>query len=485
MGKIIYKTIKQTMSIKKCFKSFFILLFTFLGLTSCGGGDDNGGGTDPDQPATYSLTISSPSSGTLSFDAAGGNQSISFSASSNWSLSVASTGSSWCSASALSGTNGNKSVTITVSENTGSTERSSSVSIKCGNLTKSVNITQAAPVAPSTTFVKGADISWVTEMEADKIPFYNASGSKMDCFELMKSLGMNIIRLRVWVNPENDYGKWCDKDDVVEKAIRAKNAGMDVMIDFHYSDVFADPGKQAMPKAWKDLSLNDLKSAVAKHTTDVLTALKDNGVTPVYIQIGNETRNGMLWPKGQLWTDKGDIENGWSNYASLSNTGYDAAKAVFSDAVILVHLNNAYEDLDWWFAKFKAAGGKFDMIGLSHYPQNAYDGKNKMEPSKANELAASHVNTLGTTYNVKVMIVEIGVKPSESSSSSIISSFMKTVKDSEKCAGVLYWEPEYYSSTKNGWWKPAYYKKMGWNSYDMGAFTAEGGPSSILDAFKD
>ena len=167
--------------------------------------------------------------------------------------------------------------------------------------------------------------------------------------------------------------------------------------------------------------------------------------------------------------------------------GYDAAKAVFNDAVILVHLNNAYEDLDWWFSKFKAAGGKFDMIGLSHYPQNAYDGKNKMEPSKANELAASHVNTLGTTYNVKVMIVEIGVKPSESSSSSIISSFMKTVKDSEKCAGVLYWEPEYYSSTKNGWWKPAYYKKMEpeWNSYDMGAFTAEGGPSSILDAFKD
>ena len=471
------------MSIKKCFKSFFILLFTFWGLTSCGGGDDNGGGTDPDQPTTYSLTISSPSSGTLSFDAAGGNQSISFSASSNWSLSVASTGSSWCSASALSGTNGNKSVTITVSENTGSTERSSSVSIKCGNLTKSVNITQAAPVAPSTTFVKGADISWVTEMEAANIPFYNASGSKMDCFELMKSLGMNIIRLRVWVNPEKVYcGKWCDKDDVVAKAIRAKNAGLDVMIDFHYSDVFADPGNQTIPEAWKALGLNDLKSAVAEHTTDVLTALKDNGVTPAYIQIGNETRNGMLWPKGQLWTDNGDIKDGWSNYAALSNAGYDAAKAVFNDAIVLVHLNNAYEDLDWWFAKFKAAGGKFDMIGLSHYPQNAGEG---ITPSKANELAVGHISSLSSTYNVKVMIVEIGVKPSESSSASIISSFMKAVKDNEKCAGVLYWEPEYYSSPKNEYWKPDYYTKKQWNSYDMGAFTDDGKPSSILDAFKD
>jgi len=477
----LYKN--QTKTMKKCFLCTLVLLFTCWGLISCGGTDN--GGSDPDQPTTYSLTVSSPSNGTLTFDAAGGNQSISFSASSNWSLAVASTGSAWCSASTSSGTSGNKSVTITVSENTGTSERSSSVSITCGNITKSVNISQTAAAVPSTTFVKGADLSWVTEMEAAEIPFYNASGSKMDCFELMKSLGMNTIRLRVWVNPENDYGKWCDKDDVVAKAIRAKNAGMDVMIDFHYSDVFADPGNQTMPKAWKDLGLNDLKSAVAEHTTDVLTTLKDNGVTPAYIQIGNETRNGMLWPKGQLWTSSGDVKDGWSNYAALSNAGYDAAKAVFNDAVILVHLNNAYEDLDWWFAKFKAAGGKFDMIGLSHYPQNAYDGNNKMEPSKANELAASHITSLSATYNVKVMIVEVGVMPSDSSSASILSSFMKTVKDNEKCVGVLYWEPEYYSSERNNWWKPEYYTKKKWNSYDMGAFTDDGKPSSILDAFKD
>lgn len=125
------------------------------------------------------------------------------------------------------------------------------------------------------------------------------------------------------------------------------------------------------------------------------------------------------------------------------------------------------------------------MIGLSHYPQNAYEGKSKITPSKANELAVGHISSLSSTYNVKVMIVEIGVKPSESSSASIISSFMKAVKDNEKCAGVLYWEPEYYSSPKNEYWKPDYYTKKRWNSYDMGAFTDDGKPSSILDAFKD
>ena len=168
---------------------------------------------------------------------------------------------------------------------------------------------------------------------------------------------MNAIRLRVWVNPEKAYGNFCNQVDVVAKAKRAKEAGMEVMIDFHYSDFFADPDRQTKPAAWEGKSQAELKTAVANHTTDVLKALKEAGVTPKWIQIGNETRNGMLWPEGQLWTDKGDIANGWKNYATLSNAGYDAAKKVFGDAIIIVHQNNAWEDLDWWFKKFKAAGG--------------------------------------------------------------------------------------------------------------------------------
>lgn len=328
----------------------------------------------------------------------------------------------------------------------------------------------------SATFAKGADLSWVTEMEADGIRFYNSAGTQKDCFALMKEIGMNSVRLRVWVNPENSYGNWSDKQDVVSKAGRAAKEGLDVMIDFHYSDFFADPGKQTKPAAWEGKSFTDLKKAVSDHTSDILNALKSAGVSPKWIQIGNETRNGMLWSDGQLWTSSGDIKDGWKNYAALSNAGYDAAKAIFPDAVVMVHLNNAWEDLDWWFSKFLNAGGKFDMIGLSHYPQSESD----KTWQDVNRLALNHISSLGSTYNCKVMIVETGVKThmNESTAAQAMKEFMTEAKKKAECAGVFYWEPQ-----TNGSWKPEYYKTLSWNAYDMGAFTTEGKPSSVLDAF--
>ena len=146
------------------------------------------------------------------------------------------------------------------------------------------------------TFAKGADISWVTEMEKSGMKFYNANGKQTDCFELMKELGMNAIRLRVWVNPTDGY---CNKADVVAKALRAKALGLELMIDFHYSDSWADPGKQNIPNAWKNYNLAKMKTAVADHTKEVLQALKDKGVGVQWVQIGNETTSGMLWPMGE------------------------------------------------------------------------------------------------------------------------------------------------------------------------------------------
>lgn len=328
------------------------------------------------------------------------------------------------------------------------------------------------------SFYKGADISWITEMEKDGKKFYNAAGKETDGFQLMKELGMNAIRLRVWVNPEKAYGNFCNQADVVAKAKRAKEAGMEVMIDFHYSDFFADPGRQTKPAAWEGKTQAELKTAVANHTTDVLKALKEAGVTPKWIQIGNETRNGMLWPEGQLWTDKGDIANGWKNYTTLSNAGYDAAKKVFGDAIIIVHQNNAWEDLDWWFKKFKAAGGKFDMIGLSHYPQAETD----KTWQNVNQLALSHIKSLANTYNCKIMVCEVGVKTqaNESTAAQVLSAFLTEAKKIKAFAGVFYWEPQVY-----GGWKPAYYSTLNWNAYDMGAFTSTGKPSKVMDAFKD
>ena len=121
--------------------------------------------------------------------------------------------------------------------------------------------------SPKGSFARGADISWFTEMEADGVGFYNQDANAEDCIELLQSLGMNAVRYRVWVNHTTG---WCNKQEVVQKAVRAAKKGQRIMIDFHYSDNFADPQQQNIPAAWRDYSYEQLCEAVFAHTRDVL-----------------------------------------------------------------------------------------------------------------------------------------------------------------------------------------------------------------------
>lgn len=335
---------------------------------------------------------------------------------------------------------------------------------------------QVQPISVQTPqFAKGADISWVSEMEKSGKTFKKADGTPADIFEVLKDCGINSIRLRVWVNPT---GGWSGRDDVAALALRAAKAGMALMIDFHYSDFFADPSRQTFPKDWEADKADATKTAarIKTHTTEVLGALKDKGVAPAWIQIGNETRNGFLWPLGQLWDNSGDIKGGWIRFVQLYNAGYDAAKAVFPKALVMPHLNNAWEDNNWWFKKFKAEGAKFDAIALSHYPQT----ESKMTPEQVNSNAMMRIAALAASYGVPVFVAEVGVKPAtESASAAVLQAFMDGVRNIPSCKGVFYWEPEVY-----GGWRPAVYGSLGWGAYDMGAFSSDGRPTSIMNAFK-
>ncbi len=348
--------------------------------------------------------------------------------------------------------------------------------------------TDPIPSVPTPAFAKGADISWVSEMEKDGKTFRTADGNTADIFAVLAETGVNAIRLRVWVDP---YNGWSGKDDVVKLATRAAKAGMALMVDFHYSDFFADPNRQLIPAAWKadKDDLEKMVKHVSDHTTEVLKALKDAGVTPAWVQVGNETRNGMLWPVGQLWTASGDIPDGRAHFARLLNAGYDAAKQVFPSVMVLVHVDNAYEDNAWWFEQVKAAGGKFDAIALSHYPQ-AYH--TLPSPEACNSQAISRIKALIAKFNVPVIVSEVGVKTSadEATAARVLSEFMAEAKKIGQCKGVFYWEPEVY-----GGWKPAIYslpdqiykyagERTTWGAYDMGAFLAGGKASSVMEAFK-
>ena len=335
--------------------------------------------------------------------------------------------------------------------------------IFCGACTEDGPVTdprqEETTVEKATGFAKGADVSWLTQMEAEGAKFYTPGENRtqMECMQLLRDhCGVNSIRLRVWVNPADG---WNSIDDVVLKARRAERLGLRTMIDFHFSDTWADPGHQEMPEAWKTLSFEQLQQAVADHVKQTLTALKNAGVTPEWVQIGNETTPGMMLPVGS--TDNP------AQLAALNNAGYDAAKAVFPEALVIVHLdggNNQWA-YDRMFDILKDNGGKYDMIGMSLYP---YWAEQQGETGGWRKVASdciANINHLKQKYGKPVMICEIGMPYDQAETcNQLITQMMDAPVE-----GIFYWEPQAPDGYNGG--------------YNMGCFD-NGAPTCALDAFK-
>ena len=307
----------------------------------------------------------------------------------------------------------------------------------------------------NTDFASGADISWVTKFEHNNVKFYNEQNVERECTQLMKEIGMNTIRLRVWVNPTDG---WCNVDDVLVKALRAKALDMRIMVNFHYSDSWADPGQQYIPAAWVNYTIDEMKVAVAEHTESVLQVLKNNNIDVEWVQVGNETTTGMLWPMG-------NAQNNMGNYAELSNAGYDAVKKVYPDSKVIIHVDRGDElsRFTWLFDGLRRNNAKWDVIGMSLYP----------EPNNwqtANENIIANINTLYDRYGTECMIVEVGMSrtAAQTANEFLTDLFRKAIHGTDnRCQGILYWEPECYT----------------YETYDKGAFTDAGKPSVALIPF--
>jgi len=306
------------------------------------------------------------------------------------------------------------------------------------------------------TFAKGADVSWLTQLESEGETFSNSAGVATECMTLLKDeCGVNSIRLRVWVNPASG---WSNADDVLAKARRAAALGLRLMIDFHFSDTWADPANQTTPAAWADYDLAAMKTAVANHVSSMLTKLQQFGIEPEWVQIGNETRTGMLWPRGKI--------GGNANYAELTNAGYDAVKTIFPDCQVVVHLDSG-DNLGLYtylFDYMKAHGGKYDVIGMSLYPE--VDNYKTMVSS-----CVSNISKLYSAYGKHVIVCEIGMNYQEAEACrDCIASLMQQGQATGYLDGIFYWEPE----------APAGYNE----GYDKGCFDG-GQPTVALDAFKE
>lgn len=312
-------------------------------------------------------------------------------------------------------------------------------------------------------FAKGADVGWLPQMEATGYKFYDADGKEKDCLQLLKDRGMNSIRLRVWVNPNDDKASGhCSKEETVAMAVRAQKMGFRIMIDFHYSDSWADPAKQFKPKAWEKHSFPELLNDVYNHTFDVISALKKAGVTPEWVQIGNEIPGGMLWPDGS--TDN------WTQLGQLLNKGYDAVKAVDKNIKVIVHVDEGNNNAKFrkFFDNATQQKVRYDVIGLSYYPY--WIKKDYTEVIADLEF---NLNDMVKRYGKEVMIVEIGGEDDKVQNTyELLATAIKAVKNvpNNKGLGVFYWEPEGARS---------------WSHYNLSAWQADGKPSPALDAFKD
>jgi arabinogalactan endo-1,4-beta-galactosidase len=323
-------------------------------------------------------------------------------------------------------------------------------------------------------FSKGADISWLPQMEATGYSFYDKDGVKKDCLKLLKNLGMNTIRLRVFVNPSSHkIDGHCSPAETVSMAVRAKNMGMRIMIDFHYSDTWADPAHQSKPAAWANHSFKELKNDVYKHTFDVLTALKTAGVTPEWVQVGNEIPSGMLWPEGKIENNKN-----WEQLVAFLNKGYEATKAVDAKMKVIVHIDQGNDNgrFRWFFDNITANNVKYDVIGMSYYPYWLGDVKGR-ETLKDYNLSISslenNMKDMVLRYGKEVMVVEVGGDYSlAEDTKNMLTAVLNAVKSvpNDKGIGLLYWEPQGEKS---------------WTNYQLNAWQSSGKPSVALDSFKN
>ncbi|HNK27921.1 MAG TPA: glycosyl hydrolase 53 family protein, partial [Ferruginibacter sp.] len=241
----------------------------------------------------------------------------------------------------------------------------------------------------------GADISFLPELEHKGMKFYDTDGKENDAIQILKNHGLNYVRLRIFNNPASDSGYspkdgFCDLAHTLQMAKRVKAAGMKLLLDFHYSDYWADPQKQWMPRAWRNKSFTELKKAVYEYTKMVVQALKEQGTAPDMVQVGNEINHGMIWPAGSI-TDMDQL-------AQLFFAGVQGVKAASPHTSIMLHiaLGGQNDESRYFIDQMNMRGVPYDVIGLSYYPK------------WHNTLADLEYNLedLSRRYNKDVIVVE-------------------------------------------------------------------------------
>ena len=312
----------------------------------------------------------------------------------------------------------------------------------------------SAPLA-----IRGADISSLYRSELDGGTYHTSSGTAQNAVQQLSAAGMNYVRLRVWVNPEDGFD---NEAQLLAMAKQAAGYGQKLLLDFHYSDTWADPGHQAIPAAWAADSLSALETQVYTYSKQVVADLVAQGTPPAMVQVGNEINAGLLWPDGST--------SNWPQLAALLKEGIAGVRAADSSAKIVLHLagSDSESTLASWYSTAVSDGVSFDIIGLSYY--DYWDGRLDVLQTDLDDLAAKFgkpVLVAETAYPFTLASNDSSTALSFDTSSGLDPGYPATpAGQAANFADVLsvvqavpgglglgafYWEPTWTVVPGNGW----------------------------------
>jgi arabinogalactan endo-1,4-beta-galactosidase len=342
--------------------------------------------------------------------------------------------------------------------------------------------------------LKGGEISQLTYVEQMGGKF-SENGEEKDCIEILKNNGFNIVRLRLYNDPGNpDYSPSnrlpagiSGPEDILRLAKRAKQAGMQILLTFHYSDYWTNGEDQNKPHEWEGLDFEGLKKALYDFTFDFMNKMKAQGTTPEFVALGNETQAGMLYPDGSC--------DNFVQLSELFNTGYDAVKAVSPDSKVVIHSNAAgdKDQYNWYYGELKNRNTKYDIIGASYYPfwTEKTAGQIREWADYITAKFDKDILIMETGYswdktlpdNTPGQLAHNGPYPDFSplGQKNFMLELIKEIKQAKDCRilGFLYWDPIFIEVEGMGW-------ELGAKNYvsNTTLFDFEGNRLEALDAFK-
>ena len=312
----------------------------------------------------------------------------------------------------------------------------------------------------SEDFILGMDASCVPSLEAGGVRYYDHEGNEKDVYEILSDNGVNYIRVRVWNDPfdnnGNGYGGGnCDIENAIEIGKRATEQGMKLLVDFHYSDFWADPAKQMTPKAWVGMSIEEKSQALYQYTKDCLERLVEAGVDVGMVQIGNETN-------GAMCGESSEQLGGWKRITDLMSAGSSAVREVCPNALVAVHFTNPEKVVNYesYSKNLEYYGVDYDVFASSYYPfwhgtlENLAEVLGKVATTYAKKVMiaeTSYAYTVNDTDFYRNTIGDAGGRVENypftvQGQADLVRDVIATAAGIDNCIGVFYWEGTWISS---------------------------------------